>query len=216
MRLYILLVFISNFLLFSKAFSEDSVLLHQQSEWKLSPEVTLSFPQPLKVGFEFAATPHARWRSFGEAGIFSVPFHSRIRNIQMFSVQGGIRYFPKKDGLFSIIGFGFRQASLSTNTSAFKIDDEVLATDGRMSLRTLFVHLGIGITFDLTEKLIVGMDAGYQLALLGGASLSFSNSQTQQDSSSSGLLAVRSDSLGRVARLGVPQVTLMRLSYLLD
>jgi len=206
----------ATFVPFSNVFAAESILLLKKSAFKISPDLSLSFPQPIQVGFEFTRTPISRWRIFGETGIFSVPVRSSDRNFKMFSVQSGIRFFPKDHGLFSMVGFGFRQASFSTNTSAFKIDDEVLATEGRMKVSTFFIQVGVGMTFHLSERLIFGMDAGYQLALLGRASLFFSNSQTQQNSSSSELLTVRSNSLERIARLGIPQITLIRLSYLMD
>jgi hypothetical protein len=210
------LSFITIFTLFSQTSAADSILFFKKSHLNIASELSLSFPQPLQVGFELTRTPGARWKIFGDTGIFALPLHSKDKSFKMFSFQGGVRYLPLRNRLFSVIGVGFRQASFSTNTSAFRIDDEVLATDGSITLRTLFIRLGIGVVFRLGEKLMFGMDAGYQFALLGGASLVFANSQTQQNSSSSGLLAVRSESLVRIARLGVSQITLMRLSYFMD
>lgn len=189
--------------------------LESKSHW-IVPEIALSFPQPLQVGAEWVRAENERIRYFADGGYFGLPIRSGQGSLTLLSVQAGIRYAPMNNWVFLVLGGGYRYAAVSADTSAFKIDDEVMATDGKVGLHSFFGKIGVGAEFHLTEKVLIGSELAYQFPILGSATVNLVDSNTGRDSSSSDILAVDAEPLSRVARLGLPELTLVRFRILLD
>jgi hypothetical protein len=186
------------------------------SHWGIAPQFSISLPQPFQVGVELWRSSRREWRGFSELGYLRLPLTGGEKSLRAFSSQVGIRFFPGDQWYFLLGSLGYRYFGISADMSAFRLEDQVLASQGAVSLHTLFVRLAVGGDFYVSSRLLLGFDVGYQLALLGAARMELSDAETGVSSANSELLAVDSSPIRRIAKLGLPQVTLVRLTWLLE
>jgi hypothetical protein len=183
------------------------------------PEVAVSLPQPLQIGArafcegdEFFCKENLH--AFMNAGYFYLPISSK--SISAMSAELGARYFPFGKIFYLSGGVGYRAITLSADTSLFEIDDETIATDSQLNLRTLYFASALGASFSLSETLSISFDVGLQSPIMGSGNIHLSNDNTGEHSNNSDLLRVDSDpAVSRIARLPLPRITLFRLTWTL-
>lgn len=204
--------------LMKSAFAEEPAMQSEAPQGlRISPQVALALPQPLAIGAETFRAHDTALRGFGSIGYVPVPLPGSGKSLSIFSIQAGARYFPWKRGFFGAFCLGYRHIAFSADTSAFKLDDVVVATNGTIDLHTVFLGSSLGAEFSLSQSLTFGFDLGLQLALMGSGRMNLVDSQTGTDSSNSDILAINDpSSMERVAKLLLPQITLFRLTWHLD
>jgi hypothetical protein len=185
-------------------------------EWRISPQFAISFPQPLQVGVEIGRASLPELRGFADLGYLRLPISGGEKNFRAFSTQLGIRFFPGDRWYFLLLSLGYRYLGAAAEMSAFKIEDQVVANQGTLAFHTLFTRFAVGADFHLSPRLLLGFDLGYQFALLGAAKMELSDSQSGQTSSNSDTLYVDSSPMRRISKLGLPQLTLLRLTWQMD
>lgn len=185
-------------------------------EWRISPQISMTFPQPIQFGAEFRKGLSSNLRPFGEFGYLRLPISGGSKSFKVFSTQVGLRFFPRNGSFFILAGMGYRYLGLAADVSAFKIDGDVEVTQGSVGLRTFFTRFALGGDFQISNHLQLGFDVGIQYPLLGGADINLVDTATGENSSNSAILYVDSTPMNRVAKLPLPQITLLRLTWLLD
>lgn len=182
--------------------------------WKIAPEFMIALPQPLKLGVEAYKNPSIR--PVFNFGYIKIPL-GKGRSVTAASVEAGARFSPWAKWNFFGAAFGYRHLNLTTDISAFKIEDESLATLASVDLNTFYFAPTVGCRFSLTERLFIGFDVGTQIPLISSGSLRLEDTETGQNSDNNDRLRIDSDrSMSRVAGLLIPQVTLVRLTWYLN
>lgn len=195
------------------AIAEAAPVGHAE-HWRYSPVAGVNLPQPLIVGIELWR-PLQPWRPYAETGFAYIPLGSK--SVRAFSLHAGVRYFPWQDWFFTSASLGYRFFALSADVSSFKIDDQPLATSGSINLKSLVFTLAVGGSFKVGERLYLGFDLGAQIPLVASGSLYLEDSATGANSDNSADLYTDSaESMGRLARLVTPQITLVRLTWVLE
>lgn len=167
----------------------------------------VTFPQPWEIGVEIEPYENSSWKPYLDGGYFSLPLQHHMANFSLSTIQCGIRYFRPSRTFFWSFGMGYRRSELLADSRLLKLDEQWTVNEGKISLNSIFGQIGVGWIFKIQQKIDLGIDLGYQLPWVGGASLHL------QDS---GAILVRADSISRIARLALPQITLLRLAVHLE
>ena len=174
----------------------------------------IAVPQPLKLGVEAYVNPSIR--PIFNLGYIKVPL-GKNRSVTAASVEAGARFSPWAKWNFFGASLGYRHLNLTTDISAFKIEDESLASLASVDLNTFYFAPTWGCRFALTQRLFIGFDLGLQIPLISSGSLKLEDLQSGQNSDNNERLRIDSDlSMSRVAGLLIPQVTLVRLTWYLN
>lgn len=184
----------------------------------LAPIIGISFPQPVVIGVETSCEGESNFCSrhfrYGwEGGFVPLSLSSGLRKLSIFSTQTGIRYFPSTGGTGWVfgMGLGFRRISFSTDLSAFKLNNEVLASSATLTTSCFFLAPSVGGRWNLTQSLQIAVDVGVQLAIVSSGGLEFVNDRSDRDPAVD--LATDTSSIQRLGALKIPQVTLARLIW---
>ena len=184
----------------------------ENSSFVYAPEFGVTFPQPLRIGVE--ARTDTKVRYYFGGGYFKYPLGSSTHQFSVMSFDGGARYFPHFYGLYASLGLGYRRVGVTTNVSAFQIEGQAVASSASLALNTIFFFPSIGINFGLTKKLFIGFDIGVQYALIAWGSLNMNADGLSTNSND--LQVDNGPAMNRVAGLLVPEITILRLSWVLD
>jgi len=198
--------------------AETSPPLDERS-WILEPEFAVNLPQPLEIGVRAHRPGETRLSWFADGGYFYFPIGGGGgRYFNAFGGQAGARYSPR-EGLpyFGRLSLGYRSMGLVLDMSNYKgFDSSVIANQGMVSLYTIYAEASVGAEWKVSRRLALGFDLGVQVPVLGWGGMNFVNNTTGENSSNSATLAVdASIAIGRWARLILPQVTLIRLTWLM-
>lgn len=184
----------------------------------VAPVIGISFPQPVVIGVETSCEGESKFCSrhlrYGwEGGFVPLSLSSGQRKLSIFSTQAGVRYFPSARGTGWVfgLGLGFRRISFSTDLSAFKLNNEVLASSATLTTSSLFLAPSVGGRWNLTQNLQIAVDLGIQLAVVSSGGLEFVNNRADRDPAVD--LATDTASIQRLGSLKIPQITLTRLIY---
>lgn len=183
--------------------------------WNFWPTLDLGVPQPVRIGLEAHSDP--MWRYFLDGGFIRLPAGGAKRSLGLFGLDLGGRWYPWGARFFLGGGMGYRRIDFWTDTSSYKIDDEVAVSDGNVYLHTVYVAPSVGAQFTLTEKLSIGFEAGVQLPIWALGRVILEDTSTGENSRNSEDLKVDSNrAMSRVAGLVLPQLTFLRLIWHLD
>lgn len=184
-------------------------------ELHLAPELAIALPQPLQIGLEAHYDP--RFRAFADLGYLKLNIGGSSRSVTLYDVHAGARWSPWNRWFFFTGAFGYRRIQLVGDISALKISGESIASTGNADLQTFYFAPGFGFNWDLSRKLSLNFDLGYQLPLHSYGSLSFEDRSTGENSANSPRLRVDSDrAMSRVAAIPIPQLTLLRFVWRMD
>lgn len=198
----------------SSAYGFDSV------EW--GPELGMAFPQPLSVGAEASCKGksflcRSDLKYYATTGFFKWPLVIAERFASAFTAEVGVRYFPFSFPIFFSAGLGYRYINISTSIASFTIEGEALATTGSLKFATVYVSPSVGWNFNLSRKLLLGIDLGLQVPILGLGSFYLEDSNTGSNSDNSEVLKTNSGlQMNRIASLIIPKFTLVRLTWYFD
>ena len=199
-------------LLLALHLSFESPCYAENSSFIYAPEFGVTFPQPIRIGVE--ARTDTKVRYFFGGGYIKYPFSESTHQFSVMSFEGGARYFPHFYGLYAGLGLGYRRVGVTTNVSAFQIEGQAIATSASLALNTIYLFPSIGINFGLTKKLFIGFDIGVQYALAAWGSLNMNADGLTTNPND--LQVDNGPAMNRVAGLLVPEITLFRLSWVLD
>ena len=195
---------------------------HAWSWDALRPEISLSLPQPILLGVEVperffteeASEFTHSWRLYLDGGYFRLPFSTREREIQLWSLEAGLRAAPWASWVHLALGVGLRRFVVSANTRAFVSQGEILATQGRLGVSALYLSPQIEFGGEISSHLSLYCGIGLQVVIVGGASLSLVNEETKTHSGNSPVLYTGdSRALNRLSQILLPRLTLIRLQY---
>jgi hypothetical protein len=210
-RIFILIIF---YWIYSPVYGFESI--------KLSPEASLGFPQGIQAGTEAFCENDSFYCSkklkfFAHMGFFRYPLVGGERYFRAFNFEIGSRIFPFQFPLYLATSVGYRNINVSADVSAFKIEEEIVATSATMRLSTLYFSPGIGWEFSLSRRLTLGVELGVQISLIASGDLFFEDQNTGANSDNSDVLKVQSEKqIGRIAHFILPTLTLFRFTWSLD
>jgi hypothetical protein len=181
-----------------------------EKEVWIYPQIGVSLPQPLTVGIEAFRTNAENIKIFIDTGYFQYPFSSSPRTFKEFSVNAGVRYYPFNNWFYTSGALGYRWLSYSlSDISALRgIDGEILANALGIHLTTFYTSIAFGFNVHVSSRVIFGFEIGAQLPIMGSAA--------QEIQTSSGTTTTGAEGFSRIARFPIPQITLFRLSWMLD
>jgi hypothetical protein len=177
----------------------------------------LGLPQPISLGLvwpEPPIEPIPEWLiPYGKLGI---PFELQIGKVKLtlFSMELGTYFAPEPTGFFFNAGLGFRYFQIWANMSSYSID-ELTITNAKIDFLTFYLTLGLGYCWRLTPAMLLKIGLEGQLALWGKADLILENTNTGQNSSNYAQFATTTNqnSMDRIARLFLPKITLLQLTW---
>ena len=102
---------------------------------------------------------------------------------------------------------GYRTFSASADLSSIRLDGVSIASSGAVTIGSLYAGFSIGADFAITKSLRYGFDLGLQLPLVGNGSMEI------VDTPGGNATTVTSRGLTHIGEIVLPQLTLIRLSY---
>lgn len=179
-------------LLLARALAQDAVVVeHLTPRTPVRLEVGVGVPQPVTVGLSVAASQAGR--AYLQAGWLRLPLWGGSQAFGISSFELGWRVHWN-DGVELSLFSGYRSALASLQAS-------IPAT---LWLQTWYAGVFLGWNYPLGKGLEGAVGLGVEFAVLGSASMSFTESGATTWESS--------PALSRIARWPLPRVTLFRLS----
>lgn len=176
-------------------------------------EVGLSFPQPLFFGLFTHPVTKSSIQFYGDVGFFRWPIFGSGRGILSYGIEVGARVAPIKPWWIFFVGIGYRSLSYEANLSQFTIEGEQVATSATLRVGAVYLTLGTGVRFGVSDRISLGTDIGVQIPMIPVGSMNLENAATGEDSSSSETLSVDPVSARFISGLIIPQLTLLRMTY---
>jgi hypothetical protein len=172
------------------------------------PQLGISLPQPLTIGIEAFRTNAENIKVFIDTGYFQYPVSSPT--IKEFSVNAGVRYYPFNNWFYTSGGLGYRWINYSrSDFGALRgIDGEILANALGIHLMSYYASIAFGFNVHVSNRVNFGFELGAQIPFMGSAA--------QEIVTPTGTTSQGTDAFARWARFPIPQITLFRLSWMLD
>ncbi len=190
------------------AFATDSSAV---SEYRQAFTTGISVPQPLTIGWELDDLSIPQLHYFAEGGYFYLPLSTRLKDISIWSIQAGARYFPFQNWLYFSGALGFRHIGLGADISSLKMDGVSLANDANLSLNAAVANLCAGGQWFLSPHVALSAELGLQLPIPG---LHGGSTTIVQDVPDGTDLSVDdADALRRITGMSLPQIALIRFIW---
>ncbi len=171
----------------------------------------ISVPQPLTLGWEMDDLSMPEVHFFAEGGYFFLPLSSRLKDVSIWSIQAGARYFPLHNWLYLSGALGFRHIGLGADISSLKMDGVSLANDANLSLNAAVANLCAGGQWFLSPNVALAAELGFQLPIPG---LHGGSTTIIQDTPDGTDLSVDdTDALRRITGMSLPQIALIRFIW---
>ncbi len=173
------------------------------------PQFGISLPQPFTIGVEAYRIGAEDLRVFIDTGYIQLPQIGAVV-IKEFSVNAGVRYYPWNNWFYTSGALGYRWLNFSTSSiGALKsADGEVLANTLAINFMSFYTAIAFGFNVYASSKINFGFEIGAQLPMMGSSSQEIELNSTKE--------VTGSDAFARIARFPIPQITLFRLSWILD
>jgi hypothetical protein len=180
----------------------------QKAGFHFGPRIALSLPTPLQIGLEGFWNP--RFRFFIAQGFLLLPLRSGSLVFGTASVDFGMRFFPLNRWLSLGLAGGYRRLQVSADVSSVKVDGEKIANRITAILHTYQLSPTVGVSWQFHPQWELSADLGAQIPVFftGGMTVEDTNGATE--TIGSGVV----NPLSRIAGLFLPQVTLIRLTWL--
>lgn len=179
--------------------------------FRLGIITAITVPQPLSIGLEAVPESNRDLSFFVEGGYFRLSFGNN-RILSNWTVMSGVRYHPFSDWFLIGLQFGFRHIGFNADISSYKSEGEApLASSAGLSLNTVFFGLIVGGQWSLSKNVTLGVDLGAQLSPISWGNVGVNVDQNSADPTDPYVDA--SDSLGRISKLPIPQIALVRIIW---
>lgn len=179
---------------------------------RIEPELALAAPQPIQVGIALSKTPTFAY--YISTGFFMYPFTQSTKSLLLYQFGAGVRFAPQ-DGPFYVAGeLGFQNIQVSTDISSFKIEDEAIASNAVILLRSIYLAPSVGYRFALSRRITGSVELGAHIPVMPAGRMIIEDSASGRNSDNSAVLKVDSDTaFSRVAAIVLPKITLLRLTW---
>lgn len=180
----------------------------QKGGFHFGPRVALGLPTPLQIGLEGFWNPRIRF--FIAQGFLLLPLRSGSLVFGTASVDFGMRFFPLNRWLSLGLAGGYRRLQVSADVSSVKVDGEKIANRITAILHTYQLSPTVGVSWRFHPQWELSADLGAQIPIFFTGGMTVEDTQGSTETIGSGVV----NPLARIAGLFLPQVTLIRLTWL--
>ncbi len=166
----------------------------------------IGVPVPVRFGLEVPLLD--QFDGAVELGYGPYPSISTF-SINSGAVEARVHYYPGWGPLYFGTGLGYQLFRIGTTLDLGSLAPTEGPSNATFNFQFLYVALGFGCRWNLSEALTLGFDLGVQIPLANWGSLSLpSKDVVEQD-----LANASSNALGYLSNLILPRVNLIKIGY---